>query len=146
MIHHSWHVDHVCCLLSLAESATSVIFVMTKVCPSQQNFCHDKHVCCLLSLAESATSIIFVMTKVCPSQQNFCHDKHVCCDKSFFHDNLLLLWQTYFFSLRQMFCHGKHTFVVTKMILVAAPAKDSLQPHGVVLQYFYFKLFLYHSV
>ena len=67
------------------------------------------------SLAEAATSLIFVGTKVCVcrdktrllSRQKYaCRDKIVCLS-------------------RQMFCDDKHTFVATKIILVAAPAKDA---------------------
>ena len=118
MINHSWHVDHVCCLLSLAGAATRIIFVVTKVLLRQKYACRNK---------TFVTTNTFVATKVFSRQ------------KYFVATNII-------FSLRQMFCHGKHTFVVTKIILVAAPANDSLQPDSVVLQYLYFKFFLYHSV
>ena len=75
------------------------------------NFCRDKSfVATNTCLSRENTS--FVATKVCLSRQNFCRDKHIlsqqktcfcCCDK-----------------------HKKHA---TKIILVAAPANDTLQ-HG----------------
>ena len=63
-----------------------------------------------ISLAEAATIIIFVMTKPLSRQAYFCHEKRcvlscqtrVCCDK---------------------------TFVMTKMIFVAAPSNDTAQHH-----------------
>ena len=81
-------------LLSLAGAATSTkvlsrlswqnpSFVATKVCLSEQNFCHDKIVC---------HNKTFVGTNRCLSwQAYFCHDRRhvlswqtcVCCDKSF---------------------------------------------------------------
>ena len=85
----------------------------------------------ILSLARAATSIIFVdtsfvatkksfvATKVCLSRQNFCHDKQEFCrHKGFVAASILLS--------RQRTC-----FVATKMILVVAPASDSIRlKHG----------------
>ena len=60
------------------------------------NFCRNKHLFV-------ATIIVFVATKTNLSQQ-----KYVCRNK------------------KDMFCYDKHIcFVVTKMILVAAPANDT---------------------
>ena len=67
----------------------------------------------------------FVTTKVCLSQQNFCHDKQILVATK-------LLSQQRFVA---NFCHNKHlfvvtknnnkTFVMTKILLVAAPTSDS---------------------
>ena len=63
------------------------------------------------------TKKLFVITNIVLSQQNFCHDKHI------------------FVVKKDMFCCNKHcdkTFVMTKMILVAALAKDSRNKHNFV--------------
>ena len=57
-----------------------------------------------VSLAGAATTIIFVSTKV----DNFCRGKHS------------------FVETKDVFCRDKHVFVATKLILVAAPATDSV--------------------
>ena len=100
-------------------------FVMTNFYLSQQAyFCRNKHVCCdktcLWSQQKYACNIqIFVVTKVLSQQ------------KYFFMTNIMLSWQK--------FCRSKHTFVatklvVTKMILVAAPASVSYQGLTNILQ------------
>ena len=54
---------------------------------------------CYVSLVEDATSIIFVMTNACLSWQNmFFVRTHACL-------------------LRQKFCHDKHIFVTTKLLM-----------------------------
>ena len=101
---------------------------------SWQKFCHDKCVChgktCLLLWQKYAChdktlfrQNNFVATKVLLwlSQTNICHDKNLlqwthAWDKHNFVATKLLLQQEYF-----CVCHDK-TFVMTKMILVAAPA------------------------
>ena len=127
--------------LSLAGAATSIIFVMTntcllqqnmcfvmtKVCLSQQNLCHDKHVCCdktsfvvtkNMLVAANMTNVLSRQTIL--SQQKFCHVKHT------------------FVATKDVLCHNKHVFaahvchdktsVMTKMILMAAPANDRHRP------------------
>ena len=94
--------------LSLAGAASSIIFVVTKLCLLQ------------LSLVRAATSIIFVTTKVlsqCLSQQNM----------SFFKTKICLSWQkfccnkTMFVTTNKTFvmtniCHNKHNYVRTKHV------------------------------
>ena len=96
-------------ILSLAGAATSIIFIVTKVLLWQ--------------------NMSFVATKVCLQQQKFCHDKQFCHDKvflsfvatnNFVTTKIFLSWQT-------CVCHDK-TFVATKIILVAAPTSDIIQP------------------
>ena len=94
------------CSLSLVGAATSIIFVATNMCLSWQN-----------------TS--FVVTKVCLSQQNYVYTfvatKDVfCCDKHVFVATNIC-WQNF--------------FVVTKTILVAAPASDTSQPSSELLHW-----------
>ena len=80
---------------SLAEAATSIMFVATNTCLSRQN-----------------TS--FVETKVCLSRQKNCHDKNILLQQIFVATNIIKLTRV---------CRYK-TFVATKMILVAASAND----------------------
>ena len=99
---------------------------MTKVCLTQQKFHHDKNILVSTNLLSGQ---IFVVTNIILSR-NF------CCNKLTFVAAILRLSQ-------QKFCHNKHTFVLTKdvlsqaccyktfvastIILVAAPANDSVQ-------------------
>ena len=124
--------------LSLVGAATSIFFVATKVLSWQTCYCDNKCVCCdktclllrqncLLGqnfccdklllftfVAIHVTKIFchnkhnFVMTKLLPQQAGF------CCNK-----RRVLSWQT-------RVCHNK-TFVMTRMILLAAPANDTWQ-------------------
>ena len=122
----SWQI-HVCrnkhvtcvfcdktCLLSQRKYAwrDKTMIVTTKY------FCH---ICRIL--------IIFVTTK-----HVFCRDKimqvsfllrqNVCHDKTVSHDERFLM-TSIFLSQQEMFCCDKHMFVMTKIILVAAPTNDS---------------------
>ena len=124
-------------------SRQNTSFVVTKVCLLWQKFCFGKHIFVMTNS--------FVMTKVLSRQAYFCLNKHMFVvtkhvfghDKSmlviykyllrqkFCHSKNILSWQTYFchnksLSQQAYFCCDK-TFVVTKMILVAAPANDSYQ-------------------
>ena len=72
-------------------------FVVTKICLSQQKFCHDKHT--------------FIMTNdvgfLLLLRQNFCCDKYltrVCHDKHTF------------VATKEMFCHHKHVFVTINVL------------------------------
>ena len=73
----------------MAGAATSIIFVATNMCLSQQNMS-----CCNKSM--------LVVT--------FVTIKYFCCNKSFVTTNICL-------SQQKMFCHYKHVFVVTKVSL-----------------------------
>ena len=117
-----------CPWVSLAGAATSTIFAATKVCLPRQN-----HVCCDKTFA--ATNIcpvkhVFVTTSILLSWQRMfflrqtrvCHKSklvmtYICHDKSSVTTKICLS--------QQNFCCNKHTFVVTKMILVAALANDT---------------------
>ena len=80
------------------------IFVVTKVCLSWKNFCHDKHIFLDKYLQQQK---YFVATNIILSWKKFCHDKRT------------------FDATKELFCHNKHVFVTTKMILAAACASDS---------------------
>ena len=91
------------CSVSLAGAATSIIFVATMTCLSQQN-----------------TS--FVMTKVCLSRQNFSRAKHIfvetkhlsrqCLTKGFVATSLLLSRQTHVSRYKKkVFCRDKSMLV-----------------------------------
>ena len=94
----------------------------TKVCLPRQNFCCNKIVC--------HDKHVFVGTKVLSRQAYFCCDKRcvlsrqtcVCHDKSKLVMTKLLLRQASV-TTEHVLCCNK-TFVVTKIILVAAPAND----------------------
>ena len=106
-------------------------FVATKVLSGQAYFCCNKHVFVVTKDMLSCDKSMLVMTKLFPkllswqTRTNTCHDKSFAATKVFCHDKhsfvvtKVLLWQAYF-------CHDK-TFVMTKMILVAAPASDKKQ-------------------
>ena len=86
--------------VSLVGSATSIIFVETKVwlrqayfyCDEQNSiFHHDEHVSVMTKYVKSmlvTTKVlsrqtqIFVTTNMCLLQQNFCHDKNDTCGSS----------------------------------------------------------------
>ena len=62
----------------------------------------------MLSWAGAAISIVFVATKLLSRQTRVCRDKNV------------------FVATKHVFCCDKSMLGATKMILVAAPANDSL--------------------
>ena len=88
-------------------------FVATKLCFFATNICHNKS---------------FVMTKICLSWQKFCHDKQsfVATEDMFCQDKQAFVPQ------QTCVCHNKTfvmtSFVATKVILVAAPASDTIFP------------------
>ena len=101
-------------------SRQNASFVATKVCLSRQNFCCDKHIFVATKtfLSRQNTSFIatntflsrqnasFVATKFCLSRQNSaCRDK--TRDKT-----TKVLFATKTILSPQMFCCGKHTFVI----------------------------------
>ena len=120
---------------------------MTKVCFSRQNFHRDKHLFVTTFCHGKLTYMLqqktsqqkhacydgsFVATNTCLSQQtHVCHDNIFCCDK---HDFVFCHGKHTFAMTRDTFCHNTFvttkclwpdkTFVVTKTILVAAPAND----------------------
>ena len=81
--------------VSLAGAATSILFVTTNTCLSQQN-----------------TS--FVVTKVCLPGQNLCCNKNTlfCCGKMFGHNKHT------FVMTKDVFRRNEHMFVVTIMCLL----------------------------
>ena len=91
------------CSLSLAGATTSIMFVATK-----HVFCRDNS---MLAAKKICLSRQKFLTIAFVARQNFCRDKltKVCLS-------------------RQKFCRAKIIFVVTKIILVAAPACDSSHP------------------
>ena len=93
---------------------TSTIFVTTKLLSQQTRVCHTKYL----------------------SRQNFCHANNILSQQIFHHDKSCHSKHT-FVATKDVFCHNKNTFVttkvsfrdktfvMTKMLLVAAPANDS---------------------
>ena len=106
--------------LSLAGTATNIIFIAAKVLPRLTRVCRDK-----IRLLSRQNILLSRKTY-------FCRDKHIlvatklllrqayfCRDKS-------MLIATNLILSRQKFCRDK-SFVATKMILVAAAANDRRQ-------------------
>ena len=56
------------------------------------------------------------------------HEAYGCARIRGARDSNVPLWFAFSASAPAKFCHDKHTFVATKMILVAAPANDTIQP------------------
>ena len=100
-------------MTNMCLSWQNTSFVVTKVCLSQQNFCHDKRILSQQQYCCNKLTTSFVMTK-----HIFCHKKSMLV-------------------MTKLFFHGKHTFVVTKDMfchdksflsrhkLVATPARDT---------------------
>ena len=123
-------LEEVCCRLSLAGDATSIIFVATKPLSGRTRVCRDKSMLAATKLLSRHRSM-FVATKYfCRDKtfvvRNFCRDKHV-----FVEADILLSIQKMKFVVtkvslsRQNFCRDKHTFVSTKDVF---DANDSRQP------------------
>ena len=76
-----------------------------------------------------------VMTK-----RLFPWQKYACRAKTFVATKLYLSKQNSFVATKDVFCHDKHVFVMTKpfvltkMLLVAAPANDNPQPQHNILR------------
>jgi len=144
--YHWQEVPQASCLLRQNMS-----FVVTKACLLQQNVCHDK-IMFVMTKYFCRNKHIFVVTKVLSRQAYFCHDKRCVLTRgkskllvtkllsqqklclSQFVTTKVLLWQEYFccdkrhvLSRHTRVCCDNHIFVATKMILVAAPANDSLE-------------------
>ena len=130
----SWQ-NYVCCNKSFVVTNTcrdrhvlveSKLFCLDKhtfVTPKDV-FCHDKHMFVTQKYACHDKTKIFVVT-------SFVVAKIFCCDKHNSVATKLLSWQAYFcrgkrcvLSQQTRVCRDK-TFVMTKMILVAAPANDN---------------------
>ena len=84
--------------------------------------CH-KYFCCDKTFVATKSYVcqdkcMLVVTNLCLSQEIFVMTKLLSGQKCFIATNIILL--------QQNFCHDKHTFVATKMILVAAPASETL--------------------
>ena len=109
--------------MCLSQLSTS--FVMTKVCLSQQNICHDKIIFVATKLLSRQIFLVtnvccnksFVTTKVCLSWQTFCH-KNILQQAYFYPDKRCVLSQQ-----TRLCCDN--VSVMTKMILVAVPANES---------------------
>ena len=73
------YLTKLCFLWQMCSLRQKTSFVVTKVCLSQQNLCHDRRVCCDKTFV--ATKIFcrskrnFVATRVLLQQAYFCHDK-----------------------------------------------------------------------
>ena len=78
------------------------------------HFCHDK---CFV------TKDIFCDKGHLLPRQNFCCVKIMFAVTKYLS---CLSWQAYFLSWQKMFSHNKHVFVMTKIILVTAPANNSV--------------------
>ena len=92
-------------VLSLAEAATSIIFVATNTCLLRQNK--------LVTTKHTSRQFLLLRQNLCRNKHTFVATKDVFCrDKHVF--------------AAYHFCRHK-TFVATKMILVAAPANGVVQ-------------------
>ena len=98
------------------------IFVATNVILSWQNFCCDK--------------LTFVMTNTWLSWQSTKHMfimTNICCDKISVVASILLSWQKTCFVVkntsltRQTYVCQDRTFIMTKLVLVAAAANDKFK-------------------
>ena len=111
-----------CCIpqsLSLAGTATSIIFVATKVLSGQTRVCRDKT--CILSRQNYVCcNKTFVATNIILSRQAYlCRDKHVFVATNICRDKHICV-------VTKVFYHGKHTFVAIKIISVPPPAIDAV--------------------
>ena len=134
--------------VSLAGAAISIIFC------SRQNTCRDKNILFVATKRMLAVTKLSSLQKLCLSRKNVlsrqacflsrqtrvCRDKNNAChDKNFCHlSQQKLYWsqEKVFVATKNMFCRGQNVFLATRpsfcrdkntnMILVAAPANDSL--------------------
>ena len=130
--------------LSLAGTATSIIF-------SRHNFSREKHVFFATKHVFCRDKSMLVAAKLCLTRQNIVVATNICCDiHNFVATKVLsgqayktcllsrqkhacqlvtkrLARQAYFVATKDVFCRGKHIFVATKSILVAALANDNRQ-------------------
>ena len=83
---------------------------------SRQKFCCDKRTFVVTKDVFCRDKHVFVSTKVSLPQQKFCRDKITFVARK---DMSL-----------QKTCRDKHVFVATKMILMAAPANDTVRPRS----------------
>ena len=108
-----------------------IVLLATVIGGSCRNyhFCHDKtfvvtYFCC-------NKTFVMVRQKVCLLRQthvcrnNFCHDKNILLQQNFWRSKHTFVTSNTCLSQQTHVCHDK-TFVVTKMIPVAAPANDRL--------------------
>ena len=105
-------------VLSLVGTATSIIFVMTKVLSWQIHVCHDKtfvSTSILLSRQCFETKLLLQQTRICLGKYSSW--------KSFVPTNIILSQQAYFcrdkrhvLSQQTHVCHNKHMFVATKLL------------------------------
>ena len=111
--------------MSLAGTATSIIFITTKVLSQQKDACQDKSFvmtnlilswqtfCCdKLTFVKtnsclSRQNTSFVVTKVCLARQNICHDKHVFVICFVALSILLSRQKMCFVTTKDVFCHDK---------------------------------------
>ena len=85
--------------ISLAEAATSIIFIVKHVFHSDKSMLAAKTVLSQqnsFAVTKLLLQQIFVVTKTCLTWQKFCHDKHI------------------FVVTKDMFSHNKHMSVTTK--------------------------------
>ena len=117
--------------LRLAEAATSIVFVATK-----DVFCHNKQVFVATKVCLSQQNFcqLFVVTKVLSRQTYFFHNKtFIMTSILLSHQKMCFVMTNVFCCDKRVFCHdksvcGNKTLVVTKMILVAVPSNDTPDP------------------
>ena len=120
-------------ILSLAETATSIIFAATKVLSRQKHvfvvtkhiFCCDKCTLavtifvaifvCVFVATKLLLQQIFVVTNIILSWPNVCHDKHTFVTTHVCHDKTRLLSQQKYACQNKAFCHDKHLLVTTNV-------------------------------
>ena len=123
-----------CCNYHLCHNNTAVV---TNTFLSQQNFCHggkfywDKNMFVTTNTYLSWQNMSSVATKACLLRQthvwrnNFCHDKNILLQQIFWRSKHTFVMSNTCLSQQTHVCHDK-TFVVAKIIPVAAPANDRL--------------------
>ena len=111
-----------------AGAGRSTIFATTNVLSRQTRFYRDKYVFV-------ATKDVSVSTKICLSRQNICRDKNmfIATNIFFFATKRNTFFSLSLFSRQTHACRDK-TFVVTKIVLVAAPASDNFYTEFTLLR------------
>ena len=94
--------------LSLAGTATSITFVVTKICCNKHVFVTTEQFFVVAKLLSQQNDVCH---DKCSSQQKFCREKNVCCDKGFV--------VTYF-------CHSKRCVLSRQIRVLLHPVATKL--------------------
>ena len=145
--------NYVCLLSQQKYACCDKSFVTKKLCLSRQNIFatniilsrQNKHTSVTTSNCLSQQNMSFIMTKVCLSRQNLCCDKHMLVATNICHDNNFVM-------TKDVFCHGKHVFVVTKLLswqklyLWQLPQMIDKQINKTVIKSIYMMIFSHQGV